>query len=67
MTSGYNRLSSGENNFDSFSISPQSLAILMNPDHMINIPLIEISSSIADPAASGIPVLICSMLPLNTA
>ena len=30
----------------------------MNPDHMISIPLMEISSSIAEPAASGIPVLI---------
>ncbi len=34
---------------------------------MISIPLMEISNSIADPAASGIPVLICSMLPLSTA
>ena len=56
--SGYSRLSSGANSRDSFSISPQSLAIRMNPDHMISIPLMEISSSIAEPAASGIPVLI---------
>ena len=66
-TSGYSRLSSGADSRESFPISPLSLAIRMKPDHMISIPLIEISSSTAPPAASRSPSLITDIFPLIAA
>ena len=50
--SGYNLLRNGANSRESFSISPLSFAIRIKPDHITIIPLIEISSCTASPAAS---------------
>ena len=56
-TSGNNLLSSGAQSFDSFSITPLSFAILINPDHMHSMPLMDSSSSTAEPDESIIPEL----------
>ena len=66
-TSGYSRLSSGADRRESFPISPLSFAIRMKPDHMISMPLIEISSSTAPPAASSSPSLTAPKFPLIAA
>ena len=49
-TSGYSRLSSGAHSRESLSISPQSFAIRIKPDHMHSMPQIDSSSVTASPA-----------------